>query len=113
MSKKIKEINVSQLRGILAEVYETLEKLQKYSVHINDISLRRAFNGRLCHAKNVIDILFAKPSRNCDKFYDVDEAYEQFMLYVKRENPSCTKASPLHTVWDALKWVLDSGKENA
>ena len=106
-----KEINVSQLRPILVEVYETLEKLQPYAVHINDISLRRAFNGRLCHAKNVIDILFAKPPRNCDKFYDVDEAYDQFMNYVKRENPTFTKASPLHTVWDALEWVLDSEKK--
>lgn len=55
----------------------------------------------------------AKPQRNCDKFPDVDEAYNQFMNYVKRENPSFTKASPLHTVWDALKWVLDGEKKEA
>lgn len=55
----------------------------------------------------IADEALAKSPRNCDKFPDVDEAYNQFMNYVKRENPSFTKASPLHTVWDALKWVLD------
>ena len=45
------------------------------------------------------------------KFRDVDEAYDNFMLYVKRENPTFTKASPLHTAWDAPKWVLDGEKE--
>ena len=48
----------------------------------------------------------ATPRRNCDKFRDVDAAYNQFMSHVMRENPACTKPSPLHTVWDALKWVL-------
>lgn len=49
----------------------------------------------------------AEPVRNCDKFRDVDGAYGQFMDYVKRENPSFVKASPMFTVWDALKWVLN------
>ena len=55
----------------------------------------------------------AKPQRNCDKFPYVDVAYNQFMNYVKRENPSFTKESPLHTVWDALKWVLDGERKEA
>ena len=53
------------------------------------------------------------PIRNCDKFTDVDEAYNQFMNYVKRENPSFTNASPLHTVYDALKWALDGERKEA
>ena len=59
----------------------------------------------------IIDDALAKPPRNCDKFPYVDVAYNQFMNYVKRENPSFTKASPLHTVYDALKWVLDCGEK--
>lgn len=55
----------------------------------------------------------SEPPRNCDKFRDVNTAYNQFMSYVNRENPSFTKATPLHTVWDALKWVLDSEKKEA
>jgi hypothetical protein len=58
-----------------------------------------------------IDTAIAEPVRNCDRFRDVDEAYNQFMNYVKRENPSFTKPSPLHTAWDALKWVLDGEKK--
>lgn len=46
------------------------------------------------------------PIRNCDNIHDVNEAYNKFMGYVRRENPSFTKSAPLHTVWDALKWVL-------
>lgn len=61
----------------------------------------------------IIDDALAKPQRNCDKFSDVDVAYDQFMSYVKRENPSFTKASPLHTVWDALKWMLDGERKEA
>ena len=59
----------------------------------------------------IIDDALVSSPRNCDKFRDVDEAYNQFMSYVKRANPSFTKATPLHTVWDALKWVLDSEKK--
>lgn len=57
--------------------------------------------------------VLAKPPRNCDKFRDVDEAYDQFMPYVRRENPTFTKASPLHTAWDALKWVLGGERKEA
>jgi len=54
-----------------------------------------------------VEVVEKKPLRNCDKFRDTDEAYEQFMRYVQRENPTYRNPSPLHTVWDALKWVLD------
>ena len=54
-----------------------------------------------------VEVVEKKPLRNCDKFRDTDEAYNQFMRYVQRENPACVRRSPLHTVWDALKWVLD------
>lgn len=47
-----------------------------------------------------------KPMRNCDKYRTVDVAYERFKEFVMRENPACTKPSPLYTMWDALKWVL-------
>lgn len=61
----------------------------------------------------IADEALAKPPRNCDKFPDVDEAYNQFMNYVIQENPAFTKASPLHTVYDVLKWVLDGEKKEA
>ena len=48
--------------------------------------------------------------RNCDKYRNVDELYNQFMQYVRRENPTFTKVSPLHTVWDALRWTLAEAK---
>jgi len=54
-----------------------------------------------------VEVVEKKPPRNCDKFRDTDEAYNQFMRYVQRENPAHIRRSPLHTVWDALKWVLD------
>lgn len=57
-----------------------------------------------------VEVVEKRPSRNCDRFRDVDEAYNQFMDYVRRENPACIKRSSLHTVWDALKWAL--GGEN-
>lgn len=49
--------------------------------------------------------------RNCDKFRDVNYAYERFMAYIRRMNPGYRNPSPLHTVWDALKWAL-SGDDN-
>ena len=52
-----------------------------------------------------IDAALAAPSRNCDKFRDVEVAYEEFMAYVQRENPAYRNPSPLHNVWDALKWA--------
>lgn len=52
-----------------------------------------------------------RPPRNCDKFRDVDTAYNRFFIHVMRENPACTKPSPLHTVWDALKWMLDGERK--
>ncbi len=58
--------NGKVMRESLVEVYNTLEKLQPYSLHINDISVRRAFNGMLCHAKNAIDAALSAPPRNCD-----------------------------------------------
>jgi hypothetical protein len=47
--------------------------------------------------------------RNCDIYRDVEVAYERFVSYVRRENPASVKPSPLHTVWDVLKWVLGVG----
>jgi hypothetical protein len=109
MSKET--VNEAAVRDTLVYVYDTLEKLQPYGLHISDITVRRAFNGRLCRAKNAIDTALAKPPRNCDKFNHADEAYDQFMRYVRRENPSFTKPSPLHTVFDVLKWALDSERK--
>lgn len=53
-----------------------------------------------------VEVVEKKPLRNCDKFRDVKEAYNQFKSYVMRENPACIKPSPLYTLWDGLKWVL-------
>lgn len=58
--------NVKDMREALVDVYITLEKLHLYDLHISDITVRRAFLGRLCRAKNVIDTALAKPPRNCD-----------------------------------------------
>ena len=53
-----------------------------------------------------VEVTEKKPLRNCDKYRDADYAYERFVAYVMRENPSCMKPSPLYTVFDALKWAL-------
>lgn len=54
----------------------------------------------------MIEAALAEPLRNCDRFRDVNLAYKRFKSYVEKKNPSFTKNSPTHTVWDALKWAL-------
>lgn len=94
-----------------------LEALQEVRDRISYFCARTDGRYEPAWAKEIVgiidDVLKSPRLRNCDKFPDVDEAYDQFMNYVKRENPSFTKASPLHTVWDALKWVLDGEKKEA
>jgi len=58
-----------------------------------------------CPWKKIRAALSAPP-RNCDRFRDVNLAYKRFKSYVEKKNPSFTKNSPTHTVWDALKWAL-------
>ena len=60
------ESNVQKMREALGDVYNILEKIQLYTPHISDISLMRAFRGRVCRAKRVIDTALCAPPRNCD-----------------------------------------------
>lgn len=59
--------NAAKMREAFVDVYNTLEKLNPYTLHINDISVRREFLSMLCHAKNAIDFALAVPPRNCDR----------------------------------------------
>ena len=59
--------NAAKMREAFVDVYNTLEKLNPYTLHINDISVRREFLSMLCHAKNVIDFTLSAPPRNCDR----------------------------------------------
>ena len=86
----------------MAAIHETLKTIHD---KINALDEECAVDP--VEIRDIARAALAKPARNCDKFRDVDEAYNQFMRYVKRENPTCTKSSPLYTVYDALKWALD------
>ena len=83
--------NAAAMRDVLVDVYNTLEKLQPYALQINDISLRRGFRGRLCHAKNVIDTALSAPPRNCDLPLTVDgpanNNADKAWIVFKRHNP--------------------------
>lgn len=112
LSNPIKSYQINR-NGNEAEAREALKEIRARLVYLYG-SMDGTFDPpALKEVCGIADEALAKPPRNCDRFRDVDKAYDQFMNYVKRENPSFTKASPLHTAWDALKWVLDGEKKGA
>ena len=58
--------NAAKMRNALENVYSTLERLNPYLLHIDDMRIRREFRGMLCHAKNATDFAISAPPRNCD-----------------------------------------------
>lgn len=110
------EANNKAMREALVDVYNTLEKLQPYALHINDISVRRAFRGRLCHAKNTIDTSLAKPPRNCDKYPTVAEARNAFVCE-KCDDPcgDCTVRDDDYALCRpcGIEWIFATAKKGA
>lgn len=66
--------NIKAMRYAIRDVYCILEKLNPYALHINDISVRRAFRGRVCRAKNIID--FALAEHKCEAKWILGAEYE-------------------------------------
>lgn len=75
------------IRDVLVDMYNTLEKLQPYALHINDISVRRVFRGRLRHAKNAIDTALAALRLE-------EKRIEQMMSDIYWKNKNVLKWSP-------------------
>lgn len=93
--------NGAKMREALCEIVKRLNSLAEDCavdpVEIRDIALAA----------------LAEPPRNCDiPAKDMDEWCDRFYDYVRRNNPACTRTSPLYTYHDAMKWMLDEANTN-
>lgn len=97
-------LNAAKMRDALVEVYNTLEQLNPYALHINDISTRREFISRLCHAKNVIDFTLSAPPRNCDLLSDAQEALAAI------HEDRCYVNNPIDERRLTVEWLFSEAK---
>lgn len=70
--------NAAALREAATTVYNVLERLSTFTLHIGDIGHKREFNHRVCLAKNRLDAALSAPARNCDRFKTREEAQRYF-----------------------------------
>lgn len=91
MSRELNtEANQQKTREALKVVYNILKKLQLYTPHINDASLMRAFSGRVCLAKRIVDDALSAPARNCDMGSE-EEQSRRYEAFCEAHHTQCDK----------------------
>lgn len=103
--------NQMKMREALEDMYNILEKLLLYTPQIKDVSLMRAFRGRVCRAKKIVDAALSAPARQCD-VGTAEEQKARMLEYCKSHKnvdgiiicERCPHHGPNWT-WCALRWA--------
>ena len=99
--------NAAAMREAAATVYNVLEKLKTFSLHIGDIGHKREFNHLVCLAKNRLDAALAAPARNCDRYEDAPSAYADFIVPWKLDG----HLDDVPTLQDFANWLFAPAAE--
>lgn len=80
--------NQMKMREALEDMYNILEKLLLYTPQIKDVSLMRAFRGRVCRAKKIVDASLSAPARQCD-VGTAEEKYRRWVHFFEQRLHIC------------------------
>lgn len=98
----------AKLREAAATVYDVLEKLRPFSLHLGDVGRMREFSHLICLAKNRLDAAIAAPPRNCDTPYnDSVEMYGAFKDWCNARGHTMEPK----LAYDAFEWLLAHATE--
>lgn len=116
------EGNQQKMREAASTVYNVLERLKTFSLHIGDIGHKREFNHLVCLAKNRLDAALSEPARQCD-VGTAEEQRVRFESFCKRKGDGfsasaycayecpCGNKGDCKLAWAQMPYAEEGGAE--